>query len=318
MHLEPMSFAEFVSAVDGADLRELLDSYPLDRAIALPLHERLKCLFREYVLVGGMPAVVDRYREARSFSECAVLQQDLLSTYRDDFGKYASRSHHQRLQKVLHSVPRQLGQKFTYAKVDREERSAVLRNAVELLGLARICHRILATDATGIPLGAESDERRFKMILLDVGLTAASLNLDMGLLDKGDDLCLVNEGGLAEQVVGQALRTLAPAGQEPQLYYWVREQTGAGSELDYIVQHGARMVPIEVKSGASGSLRSLHLFMSLRKLPQAVRFNSERFSVTEVDVLVRDGKRVRYQLVSLPMYMAGNLNNVLSRLPSPS
>jgi uncharacterized protein len=146
-------------------------------------------------------------------------------------------------------VPRQLGQKFTYTKVDREERSAALRDTVELLGLARIGHRVLATDATGIPLGAESDERRFKMILLDVGLTSAALGLSIGALEETPDVLLANEGGLAEQAVGQALRTLVSSGQEPQLYYWVREQPGAESEVDYLIQHGAQIYPSKSKPG---------------------------------------------------------------------
>ncbi len=311
MHLEPMSFPEFVEAVDSIALRQIIDDYRVGQAIPGPLHTQLMRLFREYLIVGGMPGVVERYRVTRSLEEASSRQQDLLAAYRDDFGKYSSPSHHPRLQKVLRTVPRQVGRKFKYSNVDREERSASLRQALELLGMARICHRVFSTDATGLPLGADLDERTFKVIFLDVGLVSASLGLAWHSVESAPELVLTNEGALAEQVVGQALRLLLPPNQEPQLYYWVRDERGAESEVDYVVQLGGEILPIEVKACKSGTLKSLHLLMSLRGLPRAVRFNSEPPSVADLDLLVRDGRKAKYQLVSLPLYLAGNLRTVL-------
>src|SRR5206468_7201817 len=129
--------------------------------------------------VGGMPAVVDQYREARSLAAAGSVQRDLLATLRDDFAKYAVHAHRHRLASVLASVPQQLGRKFVYAAVDRVERAAALQRAVELLCLARVCHRVRATPATGVPLAAGSDEHFFKLILLDTGLASMSLGLDL-------------------------------------------------------------------------------------------------------------------------------------------
>src|SRR5690606_12426200 len=103
-----------------------------------------------------------------------------------------------------------------------------------MLCAARLCHRVEATAATGIPLGAEVDERRYKLILLDVGLLSASLGLAPTDLERADALVLANEGALAEQVVGQALRLTAPPAAEPRLFYWAREARGSEAEVDYV------------------------------------------------------------------------------------
>jgi hypothetical protein len=126
-------------------------------------------------LVGGMPAAVELFASQRSLLPVADLKGDLLATLRDDFAKYANRVHHRRLTAVLDSVPAQLGQKFTYAKVDRDERSAALKQALDLLTLARVCHRVVSTPGHGIPLGAGGDTKTFKVLYLDVSLASTAM-----------------------------------------------------------------------------------------------------------------------------------------------
>ncbi len=113
-------------------------------------------------------------------------------------------------------------------------------------------------------------------------------------------LVLVNEGGLTEQAVGQCLRASLPHFAKHSLYFWSYERHGAVAEVDYLIQHGTRIVPVEVKAGTTGSLKSLHHFMARRDLKLAVRINADLPSVTEVDVRTTEGVGVRYRLLSIP------------------
>jgi predicted AAA+ superfamily ATPase len=311
LHLEPMSFTEFLRGLGDDELAALVEQSDPRRGIAEAIHARLLDRFREYVLVGGMPEAVETYRQARSLLDCARVHHDLLATFRDDFAKYASAVHRDRLIKVLDAVPRMIGQKFVYGRVDRDERAAVLRQAVDMLCRARVCHRVEGTHATGVPLGAEVDDRRYKLLLIDVGLASASLGISLTDLARGEDLVLANEGAIAEQAVGQALRLVEPSFHEPKLYYWARDAPGSEAEVDYLIQQGTKIVPIEVKAGSTGTLRSLHALMAARTWKRAVRFNTDRPSVTQVSTVTSAGHRASYELVSLPLYLASNVGRIL-------
>jgi len=306
LHLEPMGFEEFCLALDEEPLvRWLRDEVTAERiADSMPaeLHAHALSLFRTWLLVGGMPAAVEAYRTERSLLSVASVQRDLLATLRDDFGKYAGRVPPERLRRVLDSIPQQLGGKFTYQRVDREERASSLRRAVELLTLARVCHRCTRTPARGVPLAAGADESSFKLLHLDVGLCSTSLGLDLAALEKADDLTLVNQGAVLDQAAGQLLRLGFAANEEPRLFWWQREKRGSEAELDYVHALGAHTVPIEVKAGKTGTLRSLHGFMAERGLGLALRVNSAPPVVHDLAVDTALGK-ARYRLLSLPAYL---------------
>jgi predicted AAA+ superfamily ATPase len=309
LHLEPLGFEEFCLAVGEGPLLEWLrggvtiESIRDGTAMPAALHEHALQLYRTWLLVGGMPAAVDAYRTERRLAEVAALQRDLLATLRDDFAKYSGRVPHRRLAAVLASVPRQLGAKFSFVEVDREERAAALRQAVELLCKARVCHRVQWTAARGIPLAAGSDERRFKLLALDVGLASCQLGLDLAALEEVSDPTLVNKGALAEQAVGQLLRLTFAANEEPVSFWWQREKAGSQAEVDYVHAHGARVVPIEVKSGKSGTLRSLHRFMAERGLDWAVRVNASAPVVERVAAGLPGQPTFAYDLLSIPAYL---------------
>jgi hypothetical protein len=308
LHLEPMGFEEFCMALGEEPLvRWLVNEVTLERIAeekAMPdeLHRRASALFRTWLLVGGMPAAVEAFRVERSLLAAATVQRDLVATLRDDFAKYAGRVPHERLRRVLDSVPQQLGGKFTYRRVDRDERAAGLKQAVELLCLARVCHRVRATPARGVPLGAGAADSDFKLLHLDVGLVSTSLGLDPGALESAADLSLVNRGALAEQAVGQLLRLAFAANDEPTLFWWRREKTGSEAELDFIQAHGSRVLPVEVKAGKAGTLKSLHAFMAERGLRLALRVNSGTPMLQDVAQATPLGS-ARYRLLSIPAYL---------------
>lgn len=314
MYLEPLSFEEFLMAQGNMPLLDYLRGYDLKKSIPQLIHDKLMAYLKEYILIGGMPAAVSSWINSRNLSEVYAIHNDLLGTYRDDFRKYRGRVPIERLDEVLSSIPKQLGERFVYKNVNPNEGTPSIKKAFDLLSLARVCHRITSTSANGVPLGAEVNNKFFKSIFIDVGLSSTMLGLQLHQIKNLGEIFLVNKGAIAEQVVGQLLRTLFPGYVEPELFYWQREKKGSDAEIDYVIQHQTNVIPIEVKAGTSGGLKSLHLFMGLRRYPVAVRINSDYPRVEHLSVINSLGEPVEYTLLSIPVYLLSRLHNLLDLL----
>lgn len=311
MHLEPLSFEEFLLANNKKTLFDYLLNYEIKSQIPVAIHKQLSLLFNEYLIVGGLPAVVSSWVSQRQLNKVAQLQNDLLTTYRDDFAKYRGKIALERFNEVLQSIPQMLGQKFVYSKVNKTVQSSTIKQVLDLIEKARICSSVKSTAANGVPLGAEVRERYFKQIFLDVGLSSSALGLNLAQLNSVNDLTMVNSGSIAEQVVGQLLKTLPEPYIEPSLYYWQREQTSSNAEIDYVIQHQGEVVPIEVKAGSTGSMKSLHVFMGLKNIKRAIRINSNTPGQMHVALKNNMGHAVNYDLISIPFYLVGQINRLL-------
>jgi predicted AAA+ superfamily ATPase len=311
MYLEPLSFEEFLMAHERHELLDQIKTFSFKEGISEFAHEKLIGLFKEYVIIGGMPAAVATWITTQSLPEVSRIHNDIMRTYRDDFGKYSGRIPIQRLNEIVTSVPKRLGEKFVYTAVNPDVRLSSIKDALELLCQAKLCHLIKATSANGVPLAAEVIGHYIKVILLDVGLISAELGLSLHELDSIQELDLVNKGGLAEQVVGQLFRTISPNYQEPVLYYWLSTEKHASAELDFVIQHGSKVVPVEVKAGSTGTLKSLHRFMHLKKLSLALRISSAMPMVSTVRVNDTQGTPISYELRSLPFYLISQVHRLL-------
>lgn len=311
MYLEPLSFEEFLMAGGYERLVDYIKTYLWGGEIPGALHEKLMILFKEYIIVGGMPEAVADWMEHHSFNEISRIHQDLITTYRTDFSKYSGRVPVERLDDVLMAVPDRLSHKFVYSKINPSASSQSIKQALDLLATANVCHRVRGCAANGIPLAAEIQEKMNKVILLDVGLCSALLKLSIDQLANIRELDLINSGGIAEQVVGQLLRTTTPFFIEPALYYWHREEPGSDAEVDYVIQHQNKVIPVEVKAGKTGTLKSLHVFMGLKEYRIAVRINSDIPRLTEVKVQGIQDNPINYRLLSLPFYMLGEIHRLL-------
>ncbi len=312
LHLEPLSFEEFLTAVGAGPSREWLTQFTWDQTIPEVLHQKYLGLLKEYTIIGGMPAAVSSWASSRALDQVNQIHHELLATYRDDFTKYAGRIPTLRLQKALGAVPKMLGEKCIYSRFNMDASSLQVKRALDLLTQARLIHRVYHVSGNGVSLAAEIKEKIFKTIFIDVGLCCASLGLRLNEIESASDLLMINRGGIAEQLVGQALRTLEPFYIEPQLYYWVREEKGSNAEIDYLMQYHDQVIPIEVKSGSNGGLKSLHLFMSLKKSTRAVRISTDFPSQTLINIKLFDGTAVSYPLYTVPLYLAGQLHRLLS------
>lgn len=311
LYLEPLSFEEFLDAVGEHELRAYLQNYDWGHNIPAAIHSQLMKTIKEYLVVGGMPSAVSTWATEKAPDAVQQIHFDLLATYRDDFAKYSGRLTIDRLEDVMSSIPRQLGKKFVYKDANSEVSTAPLKQALELLSKARICHRIVATSANGLPLGAEADERFSKVIMLDCGLCGTSLGLSLHQLRSISEISMINSGGMAEQLVGQILRTVTPAYVPPSLYYWQRGKKGAEAEIDYIIQHENQVIPVEVKAGTTGTLKSLHQFIKDKRKTVAIRINSDIPRLGPVQVKDYTGSSIEYTLLSLPFYLLGQLHRLI-------
>lgn len=295
LHLGPMQFEEFLLALGRDKLREFLCDYAIDEPMPEGLHLELMRLLRQFTVLGGMPESIKTFLETDSQKGADAVNQSILSTYREDFNKYRTRVEHGRISKVFAKIPLLVGQKFKYSGVDRDERARSLARALDLLCLARVAHRVHHSDANGLPLGAEVNDRDFKVLFMDVGLLCRSCGLNLADVEAASDMMLVNSGAVAEQLIGQHLFYCGQFFEEPELHYWRRQKAGSSAELDYVRAIGPHIVPIEVKAGKTGTLRSLHLFLRQKGLDFGLRFNSDLPSLIKGE----------YRLLSLPLYLVG-------------
>ncbi len=306
-YLEPLSFLEFVRATGNTPLYEMLHRASFDNPLHEVPHRASLELYRLYTLVGGMPEAVEVWRHNRDLNAAMEIQTDLLATFRDDFNKYGKDT--DLLRKTLRSAADQLGGKFVLSRVADDVRSVVAKAALEQLCMARVLTPVRHSSANGIPLGAEGNERLFKVIALDVGLLSSQLGLGRIWPDETVALRLVNNGAIAEQFAGQQIRAAAAAYGEPELFYWQRSG-GRQGEVDYLLQIGGQLVPVEVKAGSSGAMKSLHQFMYDKQLHTAVRLDTNLFSRQEMRVKTTQGDAVAYTLLSVPIYLAERVGDL--------
>jgi predicted AAA+ superfamily ATPase len=278
LHVYPMTFGEFLVAAGEGILRERILAQSLSEPLPQTHHAHLLDLVRHYMLLGGMPAVLARYFHDRDIIACLALQNDLITSFLDDFHKYGSLAEIGWLSAVFRSVPVQLGRKFKFVSVDPGVKSVHLARALDLLEMAGVAHRVIHSSADGVPLAARLRSNRFKVVFFDTGLAQRLLNVDLAHWMTQVDIETVNGGALAEQFVGQELAALNDAGPLRPMTYWHREARGASAEVDYLVEKGSTVLPIEVKRGLQGGMKSMHLFLKEKKSTRGVKVSKLGFS----------------------------------------
>ena len=231
-----------------------------------------------------MPAAVSKWVQTHDYLKCQEVQSDILISYEDDFAKYKKRVDPVLLRQVLRSVALQAANKFIYTQVGEAYKSADVKNALELLILAGIVIPVTHTSANGIPLGFGADNTYRKMLMLDSGLMLRMLQMSMGdstdlttHIITGDLVELVNKGPVAEMVVGLELLHNNMPNMRHEMYYWQRMARNSIAEVDYVICYKSRVLPIEVKAGVQGGMKSLWSFMQEKKLHDAVRCSLENF-----------------------------------------
>jgi predicted AAA+ superfamily ATPase len=255
LEMFPMCFGEYLWEMGREAAAALVMGPP--QPVSEAVHEALLEDLRTYLLVGGMPEAVQVFARTGSLLDSADIQAQLLESFRADFPKYAPLADKACLRAVLSSLARGVGQQIKYSRLAEGFSGPTLRRAFDLLCQSRLARKVRSTSPAGLPLEGHASETIFKALFLDVGLMQQLCGLKADLRVGTSDLLDTYRGAVAEQFVGQEL--LAAGSGE--LFYWARPQRGSSAEVDYLVSQGSKVVPVEVKSGAGGRLRSLHMLL---------------------------------------------------------
>ena len=284
----PFSFDEFLMAEGKSTWVKAKQEASAEKPLLTALHQDLVLHYRTFLMVGGMPASVAAWVNSHDYRKCQTELDDIQLAYYDDFAKYARKVDPVLLRNTLQSVILQIGNKFTYSKVEGGYRAEEVKKALGLLCDAGIIKRVSHTAANGLPLGAGVNEKFRKYIYLDSGLLLRILDMDLGSARQLTDLILagsaedlVNKGGLAEMVLGWEMVKYNNPRSQHDLYYWENTAEGTRSEVDYIMARDLKVLPIECKADVSGKMKSLRLFMRQKHLTDAVRCSLENFSLLE-------------------------------------
>lgn len=231
------------------------------------------------------------------------VKKSILSTYRDDFSKYTAPGKRNLVSKVFQNLPGSVGKKIKYGNLAPDEKIQDIKKALHLLMLAGIYTPVFHSAANGIPLRAQINEKIQKCLMLDVGLLNSAYGYSYNDIISLNNNNLFNIGNICEQFVGQHLLYSGAGYDEPELFYWVREKSQSSAETDFVISVGPNIIPIEVKAGKTGTLKSLQSFLKEKKLSFGVRFNTDIPILQKADYSLPETKG-KFQLLSIPIYMA--------------
>lgn len=289
----PMSFDEFLLAQGYNGLYDMKRKGSGTEPLSDITHEKLVELFRTFIMVGGMPEAVATWVESKDYLQCQNIHNEIVTTYEDDFGKYSRKSNPMLIRATLRSIAHQTGNKFIYSRVGQEHKSAAIKEALHWLVLAGLTTPVLCTAGNGLPLGAEANANIAKYLYLDSGLLLSMLNMSFGnigqlteqiLLSSATDL--VNKGSITEMIAGLEIIKYLPPTHRPELYYWQREAKGSTAEIDYLIAKDMQILPVEVKAGTQGGMKSLYYYMEQKNISNAIRTSLENFGRIERETSV--------------------------------
>jgi predicted AAA+ superfamily ATPase len=294
-YMYPFSFLEYLVAIGHHLIAKEIFYHPPGTPMEEMIHMKILDLVGEYLSIGGMPEAVARWIQTKDPGSALNVLQQIAATYRQDFEKYARKAQVKYLEQLFRQIPSLVSKDFSYREIHGEYRKRELAPALELLERANIIHSIRHVSGQGIPIGADIDFETFKVIYLDIGLCQAILGSDVSIWFLRPLEGFENRGEVAEAFIGQELICYASPDNKAELFFWKRKAKNSSAEVDYLIQRGEQILPIEVKSGHGNTLRSLRLFLDTHpKSTYGIRFSSLNYSVID-------------KLDSRPLYAAASL-----------
>ena len=291
--LRPVSFPEFLSAMNETAALEQLQQVP----VAAFAHQKLLTLFHTYALIGGMPEAVQHYATNRDLTALSPIYDSLLTSYMDDAEKYArSETQMQLIRHAIRSSFAQAGKRIKFQGFGNSNYgSREMGEALRTLQKALLLY--LVYPETGFTLPLLPDLKKSpRLHVLDTGLMNYFAGIQREILST-DDLSKIYQGSMIEHLVGQELLAFQHQSLSA-LHFWIREKKTSVAEIDYVFPFEDKLIPIEVKSGKEGSLKSLHLFMDEAPHDIAVRFYAGGYSIAKATT--PGGRTIR--LLNLPYY----------------
>lgn len=303
LFMYPLSFLEFLEATEEFRSLNALKEIPL-ASMAFP---KLLDLFHRYVQIGGMPEIVANYKISRDIVALRTVYQGLTTSFLDDIPKYARNETMKRvIRHCLEAAPYEAGNRIKFAGFGKSNyRSREAGEALKTLKQAMLVHLLYPTTLTEFPI--VPDHRKApRLLFLDVGLINFVAGLQ-GRYFEHTDLHSFYRGRIAEMIVGQEIiASDSTVAENP--VFWVREKRQAPAEVDYLVQHGSFVIPVEVKAGATGTLRSIHQFINRCPHSYAVRLYAGPLEIQHL----KTPEKKPFSLLNLPYFLTGLLNEYLS------
>ena len=294
LYLSPLNFEEYLSVFQNEPAIKALNTIPVPHYA----HTSLLKEFNEYAMVGGMPEVVANFAEHKNISLVAPIYKELWRAYKDDFEKYArNESERKILRHIIDAAPGETDRIKFEGFGQSNYRSREVGEALRALDLANVVRLIYPTKALSPPIVADR-KRRPRLQFLDTGMMNNALSIQGEILQM-NDINDLHRGKIAQHLVTQQLISIETADRY-QPHFWVREEKDTSSEVDLVYQYGKYIVPIEVKSGKQGKLRSLHQFIERAGHPYAIRMHAGHFIVEKV----KTPNGVPYLLMNMPYYLA--------------
>ena len=284
LKLYPLSFNEFLRAIGEERFAELLDKR--DFQMITSFRQTYIDALKQYYFVGGMPEAVQSFAENKDFNEVREIQRKILAAYEQDFSKHVPNEIVPRLRMLWNSIPSQLAKenkKFIYGLVREGARAKEYETAIMWLCDCGLVHKVSRVNTAGIPLRAYEDLKAFKLFLVDVGLLGCMAGLRQRTLLDGNALFVEFKGALTEQYVCQQLKTI----ESLDVYYYTNDR--GSCEVDFVVDTGERIVPVEVKAEINLKAKSLKTYREKFSPEVAVRTS------------MADYKKEDW-LVNLPLY----------------
>jgi predicted AAA+ superfamily ATPase len=303
LYMGPMNFVEYLEAFEQSKLVDLIKDFSWGNTFPQAAHEQLCSHLRDFLLVGGMPEAISNFLENKNFKDVIDVHLSIVETYHDDFAKYGKNSQLTLIQNIFQSVPQTVGNKIKYSNIDSMNQGRDIKKAIELLEKAKVITKVNHSNASGLPIGAGINPKIYKLYFLDVGLLNTMCGTKYLSLETLNDARFVNEGNIAEQFIAQHLLYTDCSNSRPELYYWLREGKSRNAEVDFIIPVENQIIPVEVKSGKSGTLKSLQQFVNQKDAKTCLRFDLNIPSKQTIEQKLTNSEEVKYDLVSLPIYM---------------
>ena len=300
LNMYPLTFDEYLRAADDKLYKVYVhyldngDIEPLQKAFLGSLGE----LHKEYILFGGMPEVAATYLESRNVRAAQDKQDQILLAYRLDFVKHAGSTTSTKIQQVWDSIPSQLARehkKFIYKLIKTGARAREYEEAIQWLIQAGLLYKTTRISAPSVPLKAYEDITAYKLYLFETGLLIRLAELDPKIFINGDKLFKEFKGALAENYVAQCLQSRR---DNSALYYWTSD---GKAELDYVIQHGNKIIPIEVKSGDRTKAKSLTIFKQKYKPQLRVRVSNLNLDISD-------------DLLNIPLFYADRIDQLINKV----
>lgn len=302
MVLRPLSFEEFLLAIGEKESVTILNKIPLpDYA-----HKKLLNLFHKFVLVGGMPEVVKKFKETRDLLSIDSIFESLIISYLEDVEKYYSTNKNISIMRfVVQNSFFEAGNRIKFQGFGNSNyKSREINESLQLLENAFLLQLIYPT-TNNIPPIILNRKKAPRLQLLDTGLLNHFLNMKDDIF-QSDDINNIYKGKIAEHIVGQELLTKSYSYLH-KLCFWVREKKQSNAEVDFIIQHKNRLIPLEVKSGKTGRLRSLHQFIDKAPHNLAIRLYAGKVDIYDDKTI----NKKKYKILNLPYYLTSKIDKYI-------